>query len=359
MRRRRRAALPTLLAAAWLAAAADARAFCRTMTCPLPPDFAPGPGGCVPDDFASYCASLSPPVKPLPVWWRNACVSYDIQKDGTKQIAFDTVSSIVAAAFAKWTSAACAGAQADAGSSRVSIDVRDLGPVACDQVQYNSNQGNQHVILFHDDVWPHNDANNTLGLTTITFDPDTGEIYDADMEINATVPLSVGDTVPPDGYDFDSIITHESGHFLGMAHSGDERATMFAHYAPGSTWMRVLSSDDVSGICAIYPPGGRRAVDPSASPDGSGFVAEDACDPTPRHGFSSECAQPPAKGCAVASPGEGGGDAAAAAADGAALVVLASSLLAGARRHRRRAHRPPPACRPTVRRPASRTACRT
>jgi len=341
MRSRRRATASALGAAALLALASDAHAFCRTMTCPLPPDFAPGPDGCVPADFASFCASLSPPAKPLPVWWRNACVGYDIQKNASRQIAYDTASAIVAAAFAKWTSATCATEGGDAGSSRVSIDVRDLGPVDCDAVQYNSNQGNQHVIIFHDDVWPHDDANNTLGLTTVTFDPDTGEIYDADMEINATVPLSVGDPVPPDGYDFESIITHETGHFLGMAHSGDDRATMFAHYTPGTTSMRVLTNDDVSGICSIYPPGGMRAVDKSASPDGSGMVVEDACDPTPRHGFSSECAKPPSKGCAVAPSAEGGGET---AAGGGALAVLASSLLACARRRRRHAHRSTPAC---------------
>src|SRR5262249_51371510 len=143
--------------------------------------------------------------------------------------------------------------------SRVSIDVRDLGPVSCDQVQYNPDQGNQHVIVFRDDVWPHNDASNTLGLTTVTYDPDSGEIYDADMEINATVPLSTTDPVPAGGYDFESIITHEAGHFLGMAHSGDDRATMFAHYTPGSSTLRVLAADDVAGICSVYRPGGDRS----------------------------------------------------------------------------------------------------
>jgi hypothetical protein len=281
-------------------------AFCRTTTCPLPPDFAPSPEACYPQNFAQYCASLSTPAKPLPIWWRNACVSYDLQKNGTRQIAYDTVARTVAGAFAKWTSVTCP-ANAS-GASRASIDVRDLGPVDCNQVQYNSDQGNQHVIIFDDDIWPHNDSSNTLGLTTVTYDPETGEIYDADMEINATVPLSVVDPVPPAGYDFESIITHESGHFLGMAHSGDERATMFAHYSPGTSTMRVLTDDDVKGICTIYPPGGARAVDRSVpGANASGQMAEGTCDPTPRHGFSTECATPPSKAC-IASVGASGGD---------------------------------------------------
>jgi hypothetical protein len=317
------------------AAAGDAHAFCRTMACPLPPDFSPSPDGCTPADFASYCGSLNPPAKPIPVWWRNACVSYDIQQEASKQVPYGTASTMFAQAFAKWTSTMCPTASlvADggAGSGRVSIDVRDLGPVACDEVQYNSDAPNQHVIIFHDDVWPHNDANNTLGLTTVTYDPDTGEIYDADMEINATVTLTLGDPVPAGGYDFQSIITHECGHFLGMAHSGEDRATMYAHYTQGTTYMRDLTADDIGGLCSIYLPDGDRIVDPSATPDGGDVVPEDSCDPTPRHGFSTQCYSAPSpsacSGAAVA--GTRGADA------GGAVGALAIAAIAVTRRGRR------------------------
>jgi MYXO-CTERM domain-containing protein len=59
-----------------------------------------------------------------------------------------------------------------------------------------------------------------------------------------------------------------------MAHTHDPSATMWPAYTEGSTSLRTLSSDDVAGICAIYPPGGSIC----------------SCDPTPRHGFSAECA---------------------------------------------------------------------
>lgn len=258
---------------------AEARAHCRTMTCPLPPDFAPRGDACTPADFDSYCGSLHPAIKPLPIWWRNACVGYDLQQDASRQVPPDVASKLVAAAFGKWTGIAC-------GGGRPSIDVRDLGPVACGEVQYNQDHGNQHVIVFRDDRWPYDDANNTLALTTMTFDADTGEIYDADMEINATVKLAVGDPVPADGYDLQSVLAHEAGHFFGLAHSGDEHATMYAAYQPGSTTKRTLTADDTSGACEIYAPGGARAVGAAVG----GTVDEEKCDPTPRHGFSKECA---------------------------------------------------------------------
>jgi MYXO-CTERM domain-containing protein len=210
------------------------------------------------------------------------------------------------------------------GSGTVSIGVTNPGPVECDQVQYSSDQGNQHVIIFHDDVWPYDDPNNTLGLTTITFDPDSGEIYDADMEINATQPLTTSGPLPADGYDFMSIITHETGHFLGMAHSGDDLATMYAHYTPGTVTMRTLTADDTAGICSIYPPDGTREVAPTVA-DG-GTIPEDSCDPTPRHGFQSQCAQPVGNGCSATG------------VDGptpTGSLVLAAAVAAGAMARRR------------------------
>jgi hypothetical protein len=266
-----------------LAASRDARAFCRTTTTPIDPGFVSTP------DLPCWDQGL-------PLYWTTACVGYDIQQDASKEVSFNDAQNGMATAFAQWTNATCPGD--DGGtSSRASIDVRFLGPVACHEVQYNQGGGNANVIMFDDDNWPHNDANNTLGLTTVTYNIDTGELYDADMEINtAQVTLTVNGDVPPDGFDFLSIVTHESGHFLGLAHTPDTHATMFAHYVQGATSMRELTSDDVQGICAIYPPDGTRTT-------ADGGIPEGTCDPTPRHGFASDCGG--GGGCSSA-PGDAG-----------------------------------------------------
>jgi hypothetical protein len=246
---------------------APAAAFCRTTTVTTPADFQPAPDKCWDQG--------------RPLFWKNACVGYSVQRDGSRQVSYEDAAGMIARAFSKWTSASCP--TDGTANSRASIDVRDLGPAECKLVQYNQDSPNQHLIVFRDDNWPHNDVNNTLALTTVTFNPDTGEIYDADMEINTyQQSVTLGDPVAPDGYDFESIVTHETGHFLGLAHSGDAHATMFARYLPGSTVMRYLTNDDVAGICTVYPPDGVRAT------SGAG-VPEDACDPTPRHGLSGAC----------------------------------------------------------------------
>ena len=259
--------LEVAIAALVLFAPSAAHAFCRTTTVAISPSF-----DSTPDD---PCWTDG-----LPLYWASACVGYSIQQDASKQVSFDDAQTGMETAFAQWTNATC---PASGTSTKASIDVRFLGAVACHKVEYNQNGGNANVIMFDDDVWPHDDSNNTLGLTTVTYNIKTGELYDADMEINtAQVTLTVNGDVPQNGFDFLSIVTHESGHFLGLAHTPDTHATMFAHYTQGATSMRNLSTDDVAGICTIYPPDGTRAT-------ATGPVPEGSCDPTPRHGYASEC----------------------------------------------------------------------
>lgn len=289
-----------------LLAPRTASAFCRTTTVSVPADFQPRIDQCW--DQGN------------PLFWANACVGYSLNRAASRQVSYDDASQAITRAFTKWTAATCP--TDGTSSSRASIDVRDLGPVDCNIVQYNQDFANQHVIVFRDDNWPHNDVNNTLALTTVTFNPDTGEIYDADMEVNTfQQKVALTDPVPADGYDFDSIVTHETGHFLGLAHSGDSHATMFAHYQPGSTAMRNLTSDDIGGICSIYQPNGQRVL------AGGKVVIEEACDPTPRHGFTTQCAPQVKKSCtgnAVAATRAAPGDIAIA---GAWAAVLGGALV--------------------------------
>ncbi len=279
MRALRQRCASALAAVALASSSTVAHAYCRTTTVPIQPDFQPRPDRCW--------------TQGVPLFWRNSCVAYSVQRNASKQVAFEDAVNAISTAFTKWTGASCP--TEGTGRSRVSIDVRDLGPVDCAEVDFNKLGGNQNVIVFRDDKWPHNDSNNTLALTTVTFNPDTGEIYDGDMEINtAQQRVTLADPVPPDGYDFASIVTHETGHFLGLAHSGDPRATMYASYTPGGTAMRHLTSDDIAGICAIYHPDGTRSVLSDQVMQGP------QCDPTPRRGFTGACAEAPAKSCSAA-----------------------------------------------------------
>jgi hypothetical protein len=197
-----------------------------------------------------------------------------MQADGSVKVPVDTAEAVFEQAFATW-------ANVDCGAGGPGVVVTKGDRVACAEVEYNQppTTGNANVIVFRDTKWPHQGQGNTLALTTVTYNLDTGEIYDADMELNGTTALTTGDANVE--FDLLSIATHEAGHFLGLAHSANKNATMYVEYLQGTTELRSLEEDDRSAICAAYPTD-------SAGP----------CDPTPRHGFSSECGTVPDEGCA-------------------------------------------------------------
>ncbi len=247
-----------------LFAASRANAWCRTTTCNAPNPLA----NC--DLDANGCATEGQPL-----FWAPECLSFGVQQDGsTKQhISYQTFDHIVALAFEQWAGADCG------GGLHPSFKMWDMdqsyGPVICGVPEFNEQGPNANVWMFRDSSWPYQSPGSTLALTTITFEVETGEILDADVELNSFSPANKLTTSNTDVQsDVQSIVTHEAGHFLGLAHSLDKAATMFANYSPGDISFRTLSADDVAGICSVYPPD-REAPACTA--------------PNPVHGFTRYC----------------------------------------------------------------------
>jgi hypothetical protein len=136
--------------------------------------------------------------------------------------------------------------------------------VVCPTPEYNQCDRNANSWLFPQ-PWPHqDDGGYTLGLTLVSFDVDTGEIRDADVEINVDEVLENQDV------DVSYVILHEAGHVLGLDHSEMGEAIMYPSYKKD---IAELKPDDIAGICAAYPAN-RNA---------------DRCDPTPVNGFARHC----------------------------------------------------------------------
>lgn len=137
----------------------------------------------------------------------------------------------------------------------------------------------------------------TVALTSVIYDPDSGRIMDADIELSGwdgggggigstprhgwyftCVDPSVASTTcssygQADCHfiDLQNTVTHEAGHFIGLAHpcggptlpactaavpAGDvpfSDRTMSPTTQVGETLKRSLSADDIAGVCAIYP----------------------------------------------------------------------------------------------------------
>jgi len=122
-----------------------------------------------------------------------------------------------------------------------------VGPAAhhegTDQVDGRS------VIFFVESAWPH--GGEVIALTSVSFAAD-GEILDSDLAFNSADHVFT--TVDAGGAkDFLSIATHEAGHFVGLGHSAEADATMFAEYEDGDIFLRDLSPDDAAGLSALYP----------------------------------------------------------------------------------------------------------
>lgn len=262
-----------------LFAAADASAFCRTTTEPSPPTFQPSGDSCW--------------DKGSPVWWKERCVAWGVELGGSKAIAQSTVEQTAKSAFAAWTGSSCA-----TGPITIAANEGQPIPASCTAVGYvKGAKNNVNEIIFHDDKWPYNDGVNTLALTTLTFNADTGQILDADIELNTqSNMISTEVPVPQNSFDLLSILTHEVGHFFGLAHSGHTEATMYSMYKPQSVSMRTLSADDVSGICAVYGT--------SQRPTAMGNVAAADCQSPARGSYDGKCPTPATGGgCAVGGTG--------------------------------------------------------
>lgn len=105
-----------------------------------------------------------------------------------------------------------------------------------------------------------NDEPEAIGITTVSYNSDTGEIIEADMALNGRnfqwtlnppYPCPSKSTV-----DLKNVVTHEAGHFFGLDHSDISSATMYPTSPPCETEKRDLEQDDINGITYLYPKNG-------------------------------------------------------------------------------------------------------
>lgn len=236
------------LAALWLTPAA-ASAFQQTMTCT--------------EDWGPY--ACDPGEDPQPVRWPRSCVTYRINDEGTTNSdappgLSDELVEAITWSFDQWTQVECSAMLLTYG-----------GPTSTSVAQYNDsrNASNVNLVVFRDNQWQAVASDQTFALTSVTFNPNTGIISDADIEINSEIyPLSVIDPAESDHVDLRNTLVHEIGHFIGLDHVDSRNATMYPNAELGDTDKRSLAQDDIDGICHIYP----------APADGSAPSCEDTSD---------------------------------------------------------------------------------
>ncbi|MFN7133221.1 MAG: myxosortase-dependent metalloprotease, MXAN_2677/MXAN_2678 family, partial [Myxococcales bacterium] len=215
------------------------------------------------------------------LWWGAREVPYAVNELGSARIAPDgSEFTAITASYATWNEPSCS-----------DMTLVEQPRTARTDIGFDQTQGavNVNLVVFRDrscrqaaptsdPCWREGGCNNkfncweqsseTIAVTTTSFSNRTGEIFDADLELNgdgfdfttatgAPCPAVQGD--PASGScvatDLANTVVHEVGHFLGLDHTDVADATMYRSADIGETKKRTLHEDDLACYCAMYPAG--------------------------------------------------------------------------------------------------------
>lgn len=219
-----------------------AEAYCRTMT------------------TRSRAQEGECPMYGVALSWRNLCTSYSLYRANLPAgLTMPDMNRITASSTGAWGRVACDDNGREPQYFRIVPDGTSSNTTS-NPTGYSPFGSNSNTVSFRprwEDDALHRPG--TIAITVVTFDSLTGEIFDADIELNSRndrnqggFVFAVGRTPEPDECDLQTILTHEFGHFLGLAHSNVTRAVMYPTAGLGEI-RSDLNSDDTAGICAIYP----------------------------------------------------------------------------------------------------------
>lgn len=238
--------------------------------------------------------------EPKQVKWSKLCVNWYLNDAGSSDIPLAAdgtlaaeLESAVTASFDAWNEVSCQNLKLVYGG--LTDDNR------------SATDGTANIVVWRDD-WRYA-SKTAFAITSVTYNPDTGLIADADIELNDEFNRF---TTALQGAEIDvqNTLTHEVGHFVGLDHSNLIAATMFANAGVGETQKRSLEQDDRDGVCSIYPT----------------EMRDDACAEAPPH--TKDSADDEDEGCCATAPARR-------SATPWGLVALLAGVMLIRRRHAR------------------------
>ncbi|MBM4372386.1 MAG: matrixin family metalloprotease, partial [Deltaproteobacteria bacterium] len=179
--------------------------------------------------------------KGAPLHWSDPCHTVYAHMDGSDDVEGAGGMEAIRLSLEAWNEVDCSG-----------FTFLWAGLTNMSWVGYSVHGGNANVVIFREEAWPYHQR--PVAFTSVTYDPVTGEIMDADLELNgedyAFTALEHG---VPGAVDIRNTVTHEAGHMLGLDHSPKVASTMYKSSILGETVKRSLDDDDVEGVCHVYP----------------------------------------------------------------------------------------------------------
>ena len=248
-----------------------ASAYCRTMTCkPKKEECEIDEDGCV--------------TSGVPQRWEKLPIIFRFHERGSTQLVPEETRAAVRAAFHRWSDVRCP------EGGRTSLRFQEGEDIVEDKPLDAEARGAQPFgIYFRDLGWPYVDQDETLAKANTVFFKKSGKIEYADIEVNTTKRFAL--TESAEATDLQAVMTHEVGHYIGIAHSKEPLSIMAESYcstddrcSKGKVAARRLGEDDIEAVCAIYPPAG---FEPETTTGGSEQKSDDAakkgCATSPVH----------------------------------------------------------------------------
>ena len=232
---------------------------------------------CLVPSAALAWISLDGNSSPPHTVWSSVPVSWGMHQDGSLDLGADLSETTLLASFATWSEPTC--------TSWATTYTGRTG-------SRPSGGDGQNVQGWIEAGWRY--GSGAIGVCSVSF-WGGGTIGEADISYNGV--NFTWNTTGGGGsaVDTQSIATHEQGHFLGLGNLygsgcvGDP--TMCGVYS-GGTGARTLASDDINGVCTMYPSGsggcvtdddcsaGHHCEDGVCVPD---VVTGEPCDPCTAH----------------------------------------------------------------------------
>ncbi len=182
-------------------------------------------------------------------------------------ITFDEFRAELSGAISRWGALTCAGGLRTSFVFLLQNDTQE-------GVRFVRNGANVNVATVRT-LWGDSAlfAPGAIAATLISYDTTTGALVDTDIALNVNTAsnpdgfrFTLDPASDPGARDLATILTHELGHAHGLDHS-DQTDTVMNPVYDRVTLRREPRSDDLAGICAIYPPARiARCTTPPAQP---------------------------------------------------------------------------------------------
>lgn len=226
---------------------------------------------------AAVSCSQDPEACGCGLRWYTSDIDFLIDNGGLQNVTPAESQVAVDAAFGAWESITCTLCGSSEGpgcppatcaANPVGFHLHDKGfagptPVGatCQKMDAKGETcvdvaSNGNFVMFMKDKAQWQEATNqsqfVFALTILTYNRQTGAIADADILLDdADFDFCTTGCKPTDN-SLCNTLTHEVGHFLGLDHSTDPDATMYATAPAGETRKCTLHDDDRLGLCTAY-----------------------------------------------------------------------------------------------------------